>query len=177
MRLFGAAIMPPPSSNMNRLLRSPDPGPSTPAAPGRCPLHQGQLGWSMLLPCEVCLKAAPYSAAVNSLPFKNSLGLREAQAERSSPGAVCRILSSDPEAQAERSSPGAMRKGMTGQDTPWKASTSSLGSSSLGSDGVPPPPPPPPMTCVRHRGGRGWSLLDPCEECLQIAMEADLGVA
>ncbi len=69
-----------------------------------------------------------------------------------------------------------MRKGMTGQDTPWKASTSSLGSSSLGSDGVPPPPPPP-MTCVRHRGGRGWSLLDPCEECLQIAMEADLGVA
>ena len=78
-------------------------------------------------------------------------------------------------AQAERSSPGAMRKGMTGQDTPWKASTSSLGSSSLGSDGVPPPPAP--MTCVRHRGGRGWSLLDPCEECLQIAMEADLGVA
>ena len=50
-----AAAMPPPSISMSRPLRSRDPGPSIPDAPGRCPLHQGQLGWNMLLPCEACV--------------------------------------------------------------------------------------------------------------------------
>ena len=57
---------------------------------------------------------------------------------------------------------------------PGLASGVSLEHLSQGSDGVPPPPPPP-MSCFRHRGGSGWSLLDPCEDCLQIAFDADLG--
>ena len=56
---------------------------------------------------------------------------------------------------------------------PSSASGALLERPSQGLDGSPSPPPP--MSCVRHRGGRGWSLSDPCEACLQIAMEADLG--
>ena len=59
------------------------------------------------------------------------------------------------------------------QAAPSADSVASLDQPAQGSGGVPPPPPP--MSCVRHRGGRGWSLLDPCEACLKIAFEADLG--
>ena len=34
------------------------------------------------------------------------------------------------------------------------------------------PPLPPPATCFRHRGG--GEGVDPCEECLAIAMSSDL---
>ena len=65
--------MPPPSISMNRPLRSRDPGPSIPDAPGRCPLHQGQLGWNMLLPCEACIALAfvPADLSANSVVVKN----------------------------------------------------------------------------------------------------------
>ena len=56
---------------------------------------------------------------------------------------------------------------------PSAVSVASLDLPSQGSNMVPPPPPP--MSCARHRGGTGWSMLDPCEVCIQIAMEADLG--
>ena len=38
-------------------------------------------------------------------------------------------------------------------------------------------PPPPAIACEfhRHRRGRGWSLSEPCEACLQLAMEVDIG--
>ena len=39
---------------------------------------------------------------------------------------------------------------------------------------LPAPPPPPPVTCPRHRRGRGWSLLSPCEECISLAWESEL---
>ena len=55
--LSGAMVMPPPCISM-RPKRSCDPGPSISAAPGRCPLHQGQLGWNMLVPCEACIAIA-----------------------------------------------------------------------------------------------------------------------
>ena len=37
-----------------------------------------------------------------------------------------------------------------------------------------PPPPPPPVACARHRRGGGWSLSNPCQECLDLAMLADI---
>ena len=58
--------MPPPSFSMTRPKRSCDPGPSIPAAPGRCPLHRGQLGWNMLLPCEACIALAFHVPTVPS---------------------------------------------------------------------------------------------------------------
>ena len=51
---------------MSRPLRSRDPGHSIPDAPGRCPLHQGQLGWNMLLPCEACIALAYVPAELHS---------------------------------------------------------------------------------------------------------------
>ena len=63
-----AEEMPPPSIRMTRPERSRDPGPSIPAAPGRCPLHQGQLGWNMQLPCEACIALAFSSDQCNNCP-------------------------------------------------------------------------------------------------------------
>ncbi len=37
-----------------------------------------------------------------------------------------------------------------------------------------PPPPPLPVACARHRRGGGWSLTNPCQECLDLAMLADI---
>ena len=138
-----AAAMPPPSISMSRPLRSRDPGPSIPAAPGRCPLHQGQLGWNMLMPCEACIGLA-YAIAVlsNYSPCEASASSKHGAEQRSA--------------------------------VPGMASSATLERPSQGSDGVPPPPPPP-IACFRHRGGRGWSLSDPCEACLQLAFDADLG--
>ncbi len=44
---------------------------------------------------------------------------------------------------------------------------------SLGTPG-PSGPSSPLLACPRHRQGGGWSILDPCQDCLMLAMQADL---
>ena len=44
---------------------------------------------------------------------------------------------------------------------------------SLGTPG-PSGPSSPLLTCLRHRRGGGWSILDPCQDCFLLAMQADL---
>ena len=44
---------------------------------------------------------------------------------------------------------------------------------SLGTPG-PSGPSSPLLACPRHRRGGGWSILDPCQDCLLLAMQADL---
>ena len=139
-----ADAMPPPSICTTRPMRSRDPGPSIPAAPGRCPLHQGQLGWNMLMPCEACIALA-HAIPVPSVPNYSS----------------CEASASFKHGAEQHLA------------VPGLASSAILERPSQDSDGVPPPPRP--IACFRHRGGRGWSLSDPCEACLQIAFDADLG--
>ena len=150
-----AAAMPPPSISMSRPLRSRDPGPSIPDAPGRCPLHQGQLGWNMLLPCEACISLAfvpAESTSANSHAAVDPSGTIQ--------GATTGSLHAVNSHARQINSASRL------------VSSASLEVPSQGSGGVPPPPPP--IACFRHRGGRGWSLSDPCEACLLLAFEADL---
>ena len=45
----------------------------------------------------------------------------------------------------------------------------------LESLGTPAPLGPSPLlACPRHRRGGGWSILDPCQDCLELAMQASL---
>ena len=122
--------MPPPCIGMSRPKRSCDPGPSISAAPGRCPLHQGQLGWNMLMPCEVCIALAFTDVPEYSASEGCSSGI--------SPGATSAVA-------------GALQQ----YAAPRSASPVPLEPPSQSSDGVPPPspPPPPPIACFRHRGG------------------------
>ena len=133
--------MAPPSICMTRPMRSRDPGPSIPAAPGRCPLHQGQLGWNMQLPCDACISLA-YASDV---PFSSNYS----PVEVSSPG-ISQGASSVSSGVVQQSA------------APKLASSGTLERPSQGSDGVPPPPPPPPpIACFRHRGGGGGLCQTP----------------
>ena len=190
------AAMPAPSFSMSRPKRSCDPGPSIPDAPGRCPLHQGQLGWNMLLPCEACIALAFVPAEVPS--SANSVGVEQTFSANSpqkiavpsgvplnsyAPGIVG-AASGGPSVLALVPGAAPIFPGVATQANshavkqhpaaPRLASSVLLERPSQGSDGVPPPPPP--IACFRHRDGRGWSLSDPCEACLQLAFDADLGL-
>ncbi len=198
-----AVIMPAPSLSMSRPSEAGGhPGPSIPESPGRFPLHQGQLGWNMLLPCEACIALAFPGDA--SHPNKDSEPtLKKAKLDFIGEGILNMNQTSVPSFEQEQDITSSNATGSTfnnspkevgapgisqgaasvetgvGQQSaaPRSASSGYLEQPSQGSAGVPPPPPPPPppIACFRHRGGRGWSLSNLCEACLQLAFDADLG--
>ena len=118
-------------------------------------MHHGQLGWNMLLPCEACIALAfvpAESTSANSHAAVDPSGIIQG----ATTGSLHAVNS---HAKQTNSASGLV-------------SLASLEVPSQGSGGVPPPLPL--SLFFRHRGGRRWSLSDPCEACLQLACEADL---
>ena len=119
-------------------------GPSNPSDPVACHKHQGTKGWPISEACEACIALA--------------------------------YLHGNNHGEAEYS-PLLIKKEPDGHHLSSVASGSTCvarpGSPDLAQDG--PPPPPSFLACARHRKGRGgWSISEPCEACLDLAMQADL---
>ena len=144
------SAMPPPNISMSRPLRSRDPGPSIPDAPGRCPLHQGQLGWNMLMPCEACTALA-FVPAVSSANSRTAVDL---------PGITQEATTGSMQADA------FVVSNSHAEQIPFAsglASSASLEVALQGSGGVPPPLP---LSLVSGIGVGGGGL---CQTPVRLA--------
>ena len=113
--------------------------------PIACPRHSGGRGWSMLDPCEACIAFAMWESPLRPFPVPSSHAAASAVLPKSD----------NPGLDVQEEGASAPR---------------SLG----GPPPCDPPPSPPPMACWRHRGRGGWSLSNPCEDCLLLGMTGDL---
>ena len=124
--------------------------------PLSCPLHEGGKGWTIADPCLACIALAMGEEPVRPFP-------------------ACDPGNTPGEASC---SPSALNAALIASDSMTGTGLQEGGASAPGSlGGSPPndpPSPPSPVACVRHRKGRGWSLSNPCQDCLDLAMRADL---
>ena len=153
-----AAAMPPPSISMSRPLRSRDPGPSIPDAPGRCPLHQGQLGWNMLLPCEACIALAfvPADLSANSVVVKNDKNYTSIIFVKNDTSIIFDNSYAAVDVKNDKNDTSII----FGKNDTSIIFDNSYAASGLASSATPDvplqcsggvPPPPPPIACFRHR--------------------------
>ena len=132
-------------------------GLSNPSLPLSCPLHEGGKGWTITDPCLACIALAMGEEPVRPFPARDPGNTPGEACVPSSPPALKALIASDSMTGTGLQEGGASAPGSLG--------------GSLPND---PPSPPSPVACVRHRKGRGWSLSNPCQDCLDLAMKADL---
>ena len=116
------------------------------STPLECPLHVGGKGWSITEPCLACI-----ALAMGEQPVRPSISKRSPAVSLES--TIAKASKTDLALQEE----GTPVPRLLGEPAPSN-----------------PPPPPSPVACSRHRRGGGWSLCNPCQDCLELAMSAEL---